>query len=257
MKKKWINILVASLVFFAFCSPLLAAWEADTKKLFEKDKYDKVIEIAENHKKDKDSKLGLMMLAFSHLQLSEFNATKSDKKAFKNYMELLEDYVNATHLDDISYFINQIDKPEVVNQARKLLKKAFSNISNIEDAPLILNFVKVEDEQTRKMAVSALDKMIATKRKYVNKGGTLREKDILILQDEGLIRALLENADISDAFGALEDIEQPVLQYIGDYEGGKILKLEEKILKAITKREKKFPESNWYSATGKAREVAE
>lgn len=232
-----------------------AAWQKEAKALFEKDEYHKVIDIAAAHKKEKDNKMGLMMLAFSHLQLYEFNDTKSDRKAFKNYIELLEDYVNANHLTDIKYFIAQKDKPEVVDEARDLLKRAFKNISNIEEAPLVLSFLKSDDEKTRKLAASALEDLISPKRRYVNKGGTLREKDIVIMQDEKLIRALLENINISDAFDTLEDIEKPVLQYIDNYEGKKILKLKEKIEKRIAKREKKYPESNWYSAIGKQREI--
>ena len=256
--KRWVSVLfILFIVAFVDANVFAASWSQQAKSLFEKDEYQKVIEIAGEHKKDKKSKLGLMLLAFSHLQLYEFNGTKSDKKAYKNYMDLLEDYVNAKHLNDIKYFISQTDKPDVVKAARKLLKRAFKNISDIEQAPLIVAFLKEEDEKTRKLAASALKNMLWVKRKYVLKGGTLRDKDIKIMQDERLIRALLENANkISDAFKALVEIEQPVLKYIGDYEGKKILKLEQKINKAIAKREKKYPDSNWYSATGKVRDAA-
>jgi len=256
--KKWTKILVSIFLYLSICFPMLvAAWENDAKTLFGKDEYQKVIDIATEHKKNTENRIGLMLLAFSHLQLYEFNGTKSDKKSFKNYMDLLEDYVNANHLDDIKYFVAQTDKPEVVDEARGLLKKAFKNISHIEEAPLILDFLTADDEKTRKLAASALENMISVKRKYVLKGGTLREKDIVIMQDEKLIRALLENIKISDALNALKYIEQPVLQYLADYEGKKITKLEEKINKAIAKREKKYPNSNWYSATGKVREAAQ
>lgn len=255
--KKWAHVAAVSFLISGFCSSAFAAWDDEAKKLFEKDKYQEVIEMAEPHKKDKDSKMGLMLMAFSHLQLSEFNGTSSDKKAFKNYMELLEDYVNASNLTSIEYFINQVDKPEVVDEARDLLKSAFKNVSNIEEAPLVMAFLKKDDEKTSKLAAAALENMISTKRKYVEKGGTLREQDIAIMQNEKLIRALLENINISDAFSTLEDIEQPVLQYLKNYEGKKITSLEEKINSAIAKREKKYPGSSWYSATGKAREGAQ
>ncbi|MDX1811877.1 MAG: hypothetical protein R3240_08020, partial [Gammaproteobacteria bacterium] len=238
-------------------SSAFAGWQDDAKSLFEKDEYHKVIDIVDKHKKDDDSRFGMMLLAFSHLQLYEFNDTRSDKKAFKNYMDQLEDLVDAKNLNDIKYFISRVDKPEVVDEARDLLKKAFKNISRIEQAPLVLDFLSAKDEKTRKLAASALEDMISSKRKYVKKGGTLREKDVKIMRDEKLIRGLLENIEISDAFHTLEDIEQPVLQYLNQYEGKKIIKLEEKINKAIAKRIKKHPDSNWYSANGTVRQAAD
>lgn len=256
MKPKTKYPILAILCLLLFTPFSLFAWEKNAKSLFDKDEYHQVIDIAGDHKKDKKSKMGLMMLAFSHLQLYEFNGTKSDKKSFNNYMELLEDYVNADHLEDIKFFISQTDKPEVVKESRNLLKRAFKNISRIEQAPLVVDFLKSEDEKTRKLASAAIKSMMVIKRKYVQKGGTLRDKDITIMKDEKLIRALLENVKDSNASKALEQIEEPVLSYISDYEGKKVISLEKKINKAIAKRTKKYPDSNWYSATGDTRSAA-
>lgn len=246
-----LSIVLATLFVTQSTIAFAEAWGSKAKTLFEKDEYQRVIDIAEDHKRDKDSRIGLMLLAFSHLQLYEFNNTKSDKKAFNNYMDLLEDYVNANHLNDIRFFIEQVDKPEVVSQGRKLLKRGFKNINNIDDMPLIVPFAKTEDEDTRKLAFSAIKGLVSSKRKYVIKGGTLREKDIRVMRGESLIRTLLDNIEISSAYNTLIDIEEPVLKYLEDYDGKKIFKLEEKIKKTIRKRQKKYPKSNWYSAIGK------
>ncbi len=246
---KWVTIAVA---VFVFTAPVSAAsWMDQAKTEFEKDRYEDVIETAQDHKKDKKCKIGLMLLAFSHLQLHEFNGTKTDKKRFRNYMDLLEDRVSAVNLNEIYYFVRQADKPEVVKQARALLKHAFKGVFEIEDIQKLLPFVKVKDLKTRKMALSAIDDIIEIKRKYVNKGGTLRRKDVGVMRGQGVIRALLDNISQSAAFSALVDIEQPVLAYTKDYDGKKVMKLEVKINRAISKREKKYPKSNWYSATGK------
>lgn len=255
--KNRITYGLLALLLLLISNPISAAqWEAKAKSLFEKDEYHKVIDIAEEHKKDKDSKLGLMLLAFSHLQLYEFNGTSSDKKAFKNYMEILEDYITVEHLDDIGFFIKQTDKPEVVDEARDLLEEAFDNIRDTNDVPLIVPFARANDKKTRKLAIGALEDIISVKRKYVKKGGTLRNKDIAVMQDGKLIRALLDNIDISGADDALEDIEEPVLAYLKDYEGKKIQKLEKNILEAIQDRQEDYPDSTWYSAIGKDRKAA-
>lgn len=247
-----IKLFVNLVMVFLIATPVSATtWVDKAKTQFEKDLYEQVIDIAQDHKRDKNTKIGLMLLAFSHLQLHEFNGTKTDKKRFKNYMDLLEDRVRAKNLNEIYYFVRQADKPEVVKQARTLLKHAFKGVFEIEDIKKLLPFVTIEDLKTRKMALSAIDNIIEKKRKYVNKGGTLRQKDFVVMQDKRLIRSLLDNISQSAAFSALLDIERPVLAYTEDYDGKKVMKLEVKINRAIAKREKKHPKSNWYSATGK------
>ncbi len=239
----------ALILLFTLSLPSMAAsWEGKGKKLFENDKYQDVIELVEEYRKDREHRIALMLMAFSHLQLYEFNDTKTDKKAFKRYYELLEDKVDAQDLEDILYFIRQTDKPEVVEEARDLLKVAFGNVKKMNEVSILLPFTRVEDEKTRELAFNTLEEIMAVKRKYVEEGGTLRERDITIMSDEKLIRALLENVLISDAYGSLEYIEAPVLDYISDYEGDKIGKLEGAIKKSITKRLKEFPDSSWFSA---------
>ncbi len=229
-------------------------WVSAAKRDFERDEYEACIEKSIDHKKD--SHVALMLLSFCHLQLAEFNGTSSDKKKFKNYFGQLKDSVNVEDINEIKYFSLQGDKPEVVKNARTLLKAAFKNINNVEEIKYLLPFLEAEDKKTRKLAASSIKKILGIKRKYVSKGGTLRNKDIAVMQDEKVIRSLLENMDISDAFSALVMIEQPVLSYLDEYDGKQAIKLRKKIDRAIEKREKKYPESSWYSAKGVKRKAA-
>lgn len=230
-----------------------ADWVSDAKKALEDDKYERCIEIAQAHK---DEQIGTMFLTFSYLQKYTFSRNKTDKEYFKSNMDILEDKVNADSLDNIYYFVQLSDKPKIVKEARDLVKRAFKNISDISEAPKLIKFLESDDEKTRDYAIDGVYRLIDPKRDYVNDGGTLREKDIVIMQDEKLIRALLKNVDESKARKTLELIEQPALPYLKEFEGKNIAKLEVSINKRIAKREKKYPKSNWYSATGKEREVA-
>lgn len=242
--------IILFLLLISFSSLSFAGWVNNAKKAIEDDQYDLCIDTAKPHKKDE---MGLMLLAFCHLQNYTFNHTKADKQYFKSYMDLLEDKVSAKSLDNIFYFVQLSDKPTVVKEARKLVKRAFKNIHNIEDVPKLIKFMDSDDKKTQKMAFNSAYRIIKPKRKYVQKGGTLREKDIHIMSNEKLIRTLLKHAKNSKASKTLVMIEKPVLKYISDYDGKSISKLEVKINKAIAKREKKYPKSNWYSATGKKR----
>lgn len=256
MISKKITYIILGLFLCLTYSVQALAWESGAKKLFEDDEYEQVIDIAKDHKKSKESKLGLMFLTFSHLQKYELNNTKSDKTQYKNYLEVLEDKVTVTSLDNIQYFIELSDKPEVVKVAQKVLKQAFKNINEAKYISKLVGFVKSDNKKTRKLALKTINRLMKPKRKYVLKGGTLRDEDILPMQDEALIRALLDQAKDSKARDILVMIERPVLAYIADYEGKAIAKIQKKILKAIAKREKKYPDSSWYSATGKVKNKA-
>jgi hypothetical protein len=228
-----------------------SAWETKAKKLFENDEYTDVIELAEPHRKDN---LGAMFLAFSHLQEFIFNGTKYDKEKFKNYKLYLEAKLTAVDIDDLLYFVNLDDKPEVVREARRLSSSTFKNIKQIEDVPKLVKFLKSNDEESRKLALSSIKRIVELKRKYVDKGGTLRDKDVKIMGSSRLIIPLLEQAaDEKDARRTLVLIEEPVLKYIGKYVGPQYVDIEESITKAMTKRVSKYPDSNWYSAVGKVR----
>jgi hypothetical protein len=242
--------LMAWVLLFSFVATTAfaqAAWVKKAKKLFEEDEYAACIEVAENHD---DENIGTMFLAFSYLQEGLLNNSKAEKERFKTYKKQLVNRVSADDVADLLYFVNLNDKPEVVSEARKLSKQAFKNITQIEEVPKLVTFLSASDEDSRKLALSSIKRILEPKRKYVSKGGTLRKKDIRVMGSKRLIIPLLERVDAKDAQKSLILIEEPVLEYTGTYSGEAVTKLEEKINKAITKRKEKYPESNWYSAVG-------
>lgn len=251
MKKRLASILALSVCFCMLYSPVFGqAWVAKAKAKFEDDRYQDVIKITENMKKNMHA---VMFLAFSHLQENLFNKTKYDKEKYKAYNMLLEAKLGIDDIDHLLYFINLNDKPKVVDAARKLAKHTFKNIKRIEDVPKLVTYLNSSDEGAKKLALSTITRILKPKRKMVEKGGTMRPKDVKVMQSKNLITALLENITQGDARKALLIIEEPVLEYTGKYSGNETAKLEVKINKDIAKRKKKYPESNWYSATGKTR----
>ncbi len=257
MKKPNLTTHVLILLFITFASTSVSAnWQSSAKQYFENDDYEKVIELVKDRKRDKNSKLALMLATFSHLQEYSYTGAKRDKKQYQGNMEVLEDSIVTKDLNDLLYFTRLADKPDVAKAAQKLLKQVFKQIEDINDAPLIIEFINSENKKTRSIALDAMKRMIAPLRKHVTKGGTLRGKDITIMQDKKLITSLLNHAEDSKAAAILLLIEEPVLAYIPQYDDISVTKLESKIRKAIIKREKKHPESNWYSATGKIKQEA-
>ena len=236
---------------FIISSANAQPWLANAKKLFENDEYKKVIEATENYKKEN---LALMFLAFSHLQENVFNQTKYDEEKFKAYKIMLEAKLNVNDISNLLYFVNLSDKPRVVKESRNLAKKTFESIKAVEDVPKLITFLNATDKEARKYALTAIKKILEPKRSYVNEGGTMRAQDIQVMGSKELITSLLENIVEGDARKSLELIEEPVLQYSPTYAGIETTKLETTINSDIGKRKKKFPDSNWYSATGKKRQ---
>jgi hypothetical protein len=243
-------LCAAALLTVAGAAHAQQAWVSRAKVLFENDEYEQVIEIAEPHRKQT---IGAMFLAFSHLQEFIFNGTKYDKEMFKSFKLQLEKKLTANDIDDLIYFVDRNDKPEVVKEARRLSGVAFKNIKQIEDVPKLVKFLGSTDEGSRKLALSSIKRIIQPKRKYVEKGGTLRAKDIKVMGSSKLIVPLLDRIELKDAFKTLVMIEEPVLKFLSKYEGPEITKLDVAINKAIAKRKQKYPDSNWYSAVGKER----
>jgi len=246
------SIVVLMAAFFTLTSigtVFGAEWEKSAESYFEDDYYEECIKVVREHK---DNNFARMFLAFSHLQEYGFNNTKSDKEKFKNTMMILKDKTGSEDIYSLLYFVNQKDKPTVVKEARKLLKSALKNCTRNEDVQRLIPLLNSSDEETKSMTITTIKKIIVLKRKVVNKGGTLRKKDITMMSDPALIRALFANiVKSSPTSRTLVLIEKPVLEYISEYDGKKVMQLETKIIKAIGKRKKKFSESNWYSATGK------
>ena len=250
LRMKSIIILMAAFFTLTSISAVLGAeWEKAAKSYFEDDYYEECIKVVREYK---DDNFARMFLAFSHLQEHAFNNTKSDKEKFKNIMMILKDKTGSEDIYHLLYFVNQKDKPIVVREARKLLKSALKNCTSNEDVQRLIPLLNSSDEKTKNMTIKTIKKIIVLKRKIVSKGGTLREKDITMMSDPALIKALFANiVNASPASQTLVLIEKPALEYISLYDGKKVRQLETKILKAIGRRKKKFPESNWYSATGK------
>lgn len=226
------------------------SWVRRAKALFENDEYEKVIELAEPHRKDN---MGAMFLAFSHLQEFIFNDTKYDKEMFKSFKLQLEKRLTSKDINDLLYFVDRDDKPEVVKEARNLAKKTFKNIKQVEEVPKLVRFLDSKDEQSRKLALQSIKRILERKRKIVDKGGTLRSEDIKVMGSSKLIVPMLDRIENKDAFNVLIIVEEPVLKYLPKYEGPEYAKLDVEINKKISKRKQKYPESNWYSAVGKQR----
>jgi len=221
------------------------------KDAFDYGEYEKTIELVTQEKNYKSDISNVMLIAFSNLQLYEFTKFKHYKNEYKLNYDLIVAKAGVDDLEKILFFVNSQDKPVVVKSSRKLTKTIFKNLYKVDDIPKLLPFTVSSDEEVKKYAFDAIHTILKPKRDIVNKGGTMRPKDIRYFSDKKLISALVENLGEPKAKKILEVIEEPALEHLMAEGGTAGSKISASINKKIQKRKKKYPSSNWYSATGK------
>ncbi len=258
MKRKTISgFIIIALCAVVFALPIFysgnayADWRSDAYQYFQKDEYDKAISIAERNRGDRFAK---MILCFSYLQKYVFTKSALDKQKFAIEYKNLAITTSVKDIDNIGKFTREVAKPEVVKRANRLLKTAFDNLSTNEDIYPIIKYLNWESENSRKLAAGTIGRILKYRRAVVNKGGTLRKKDIALFTHPPLIQGLVKQVDeLPNARKALVYIEQPAIPYVEKAGTAGSVKTLSNINKAIARRQKKYPNSNWYSATGQKR----
>jgi hypothetical protein len=252
--KPMVSVLMASALAL---TPVLAhaadeAWLSQAKGLFEQDEYERTLEVAKPHARE-DAVDANLFLLFANLQMYHYTKARYYKTRHQGLRDWVEAKAGLTALPRIHYFGAQGDKPEVVKEARRLAAKILAGIYRIEEVPQLIDYARSDDEGMQKLAYKAIKRILKNPRTVVSKGGNMRPKDIAVMQDPKLIGALIGGIEQSDAFAALLLIEEPALERLSATSGARATKLEGKIIAAVKKRKKKFPNSSWHSATGKPR----
>lgn len=250
MKKLFIATVISLSVFVLSATNLLA-FDRQAEKFFDDGQYEECIKRVESLPDFKKDISNVMLITFSNLQLYNFTKQKYFNNEYKAYYDMIVAKSGVDHLSNILFFVNSSDKPEVVKASRKLLKEIFKNLYKIEDIVKILPFTTSSDKDVREFAFSSIARIMEPIRDMVKKGGTMRPIDILYFTNKEVITTAIENINIAKAKEILLLIEEPAITYLENAQGNESLKVHKAILKKINERKKKFPDSSWYSATGK------
>jgi hypothetical protein len=248
------NLVISMVMLFSlfiFSATSVHAFDDTAKKYFDGGQYEECIKKVESLPDFKKDISNVMLIAFSNLQLYNFTKQKYFNNEYKAYYDMLVAKSGVDQLTNILFFVNSSDKPDVVKASRKLLKEIFNNLYKIEDIVKILPFTKSSDEDVREYAFSAIERIMDPIRDIVKNGGTMRPVDIQYFTNKEVITTAIDNINISKARDILLLIEEPAIPYLENAQGNESLKVHETILKKINDRKKKYPDSSWYSATGK------
>lgn len=249
--KKNIAVGLMMIVAVLFSSGNVYAFDERAKKLFDDGQYEECIERVESLPDFKKQMPNVMLLAFSNYQQYNFTKQKHFKTQSETYYDMLVARAGIDDLNSILFFVNSTDKPAVVKSARGLLKDIFATLHKVEEVINLLPFASSKDEDVRKLAFNTIERILEPIREIVEEGGTMRPADVRYFQNKDLIKFAVENIEISAARNILILIEEPALEALSHETGSAAIKVHEKITKEINDRKKKYPNSTWYSATGK------
>ena len=237
---------------FVMCSSAFV--RADMLKLYTAHEFDKAIADA----KDGKDTMSRITLALSYTEKYAVYKNKADRDQAKMYLKLLEVDLAVKDMKTVEKFLNIEGNPNGNKEAEGLLETCFENTQcNPADILLVAAFVNpAKGPKVCDMALYTIRKRLDNVREYVANGATMpKEMQELFVKREliaPVVAALDDKATSSGARKCLALIEEPSLKY-----------LEEKpptpaladaivdVKKAIAKRKAKFPNSTWYSASGK------
>ncbi len=250
MKK---NLAVGLTLFISmlFSSSSLYAFDEAAKKLFDNGQYDECIHRVKSLPDFRKQRSNVMLLAYSNYQLYNFTKQGKFDDEYQSLYDVLIEKANVDDLKSVQFLVNSSDKPAVVESSRDILQKIFDDLHKIDDIVKILPFASSTDKETRENAFEAMKRIMEPIREIVKKGGTMRPIDLAYFQNKDVIKAAVENIDISAAKKTLVLIEEPALDFLANASSAELKDVSEDISEAVSDRKKDYPNSSWYSATGK------
>ena len=252
MKKKNLAAGLTLFISMLLSSSNLYAFDEAAKKLFDNGQYDECIQRVKSLPGDsRKQRSNVMLLAYSNYQLYNFTKQKTFDKEYQSLYDALLEKTEVDDLKSILFFVDSSDKPAVVESSRKILQEIFENLHKIDDIVKILPFAGSTDKETREYAFDAMKRIMEPIRDVVKKGGTMRPIDLVYFQNKDVIKAAMENIDIKAARKTLVLIEEPALELLSNSSSAELKDVSEDISDAVSDRKKEYPNSSWYSATGK------
>ena len=200
------------------------------------------------------------VLGLSFLEKYNLYKVKSDRDQARMYLKILKVDVTLKHATTIDRFLGVEGNPHGNKEAGKLLNEAFKKARTQDDVMLMTTFLlPYKGTDVNKSALYYIRKRLDPVRDYVSGGGMMPKADQKLFSNrkliEPIVKALADKVTDSYAKSCLILIEEPALSYLEAVEMiGPVADSIVGIKKAMAKRQKKHPESTWFSAYGQAGE---
>jgi hypothetical protein len=275
-----ITILLTGLTFVVSAEAVtwadqpLLPWEEATLRSFDKNDYDKVIDLAKEQQNDPNDNAPLFIY-FSHAQKYYLEKNRASAIYYKQQYNMMTTRLSGSNLAVLTRLVAmpQTSWNKKIND--KFLDAAFTKDGNEKYLGAVLYYLISLDPVVAKAAINGLRSILQHKRQIVMNGGTLSHNDRVWMSDERLIKLLVRKTGesvnpmagfmsklpafarkkaVGGASACLALIEDPALQLLqeaatmGNANAASTIQL---IHDARGARLARYPGSTWYSATGR------
>jgi hypothetical protein len=275
-----ITILLTGLTFVVSAEAVtwadqpLLPWEEATLRSFDKNDYDKVIDLAKEQQNDPNDNAPLFIY-FSHAQKYYLEKNRASAIYYKQQYNMMTTRLSGSNLAVLTRLVAmpQTSWNKKIND--KFLDAAFTKDGNEKYLGAVLYYLISLDPVVAKAAINGLRSILQHKRQIVMNGGTLSHSDRVWMSDERLIKLLVRKTGesvnpmagfmsklpafarkkaVGGASACLALIEDPALQLLqeaatmGNANAASTIQL---IHDARGARLARYPGSTWYSATGR------
>lgn len=267
----WASTLFALAVTWAE-RPLLN-WEQDALKAFDRNNYDKVIDLAQSQENDPNGNSPLFIY-YGHAQKYYLERNRASAVYYKQQYQITLNRLSGGNLAVLTRLISMPQTSWNKKINIKFLEAAFKKSTNDEYLGAILFYLESSNPEVAKGAVVGLHAILQQKRNIVMNGGTLSNFDQAWMSDERLLGLLIKKTGettspvtgflskmpafarkkvMGGAPACLALIEDPAIPMLreaagmGNANAAATIQL---IEDARGARLAKYPKSTWYSATG-------
>jgi hypothetical protein len=256
-----------------FEQPLLP-WESEALKAFDRNDYDKAMEIARNAERDPNRNAKLIIY-YCQCQKYYLERDKNAALHYKQYYETTKKMLTGSNLPVLTRLVVMPSVSWNTKVNKPYLDAAFEAAHSEEHLGTILFYLESQEPDIAKGALVGLKTILQKKRNLVMNGGTLSAEDRAWMSDERMLKLLVRMTGegmnpvagfmsklpavarqkaITGAPACLGLIEDPALPLLkeaaamGNANAAAAIQL---IQDARGARLAKWPNSTWYSAQGK------
>ena len=268
----WASIVAAEAVTWVE-HPLLA-WEKNALKLFDRNDYNKVIDLAREQDSDPSGNAPLFIY-YGHAQKYYLERDRASAIYYKQQYGVIFNRLSGANLAVLSRLVvmPHMSWNKKINQ--KFLDAAFQKAGNEKHIGAILFYLESHEPDVAKGAIKGLRAILQRKRDIVLNGSALSSADRTWMSDPRLLQLLVKKTGESvspiagfmskmPAFarkkvmggaaaclGLIEDPALPMLREAASMGNANAAAAIQLIQDAKGARLAKYPDSTWYSATGR------
>ena len=252
--------------------PLLN-WEQDALKIFKKNNYDNVIDMAQNQENDPNGN-AVLLTYYGHAQKYYLERNQASAVHYKRQYQITVNRLSGANLTVLTRLIASPQTSWNKKINKKFLAAAFEKAASEEYLGAILFYLESPNPEVAKGATAALRSILQQKRNIVMNGGTLSNFDRAWMSSDRLLKLLVRKAGETSSpvtgfmskmpafarkkvmggapacLALIEDPALPLLRQAASMGNANAAAAIQLIEDARGARLARYPNSTWYSATG-------